>query len=57
MSWFQRLVEAINRAYERRVRRASLVTEYGAGHAHADEEDEDEGVEIVNVPRGTNVSQ
>lgn len=56
MNWLQRLVEAINRAFEQRVRRASLVTEYGAAHQHTDEEDDD-GVEIVNVPRGTNVAQ
>jgi len=56
MNWFQRLLAALNREYERRVRRASLVTEYGAQHDSADEEDDD-GVEIVNVPRGSNVSQ
>ena len=56
MNWFQRLLAAIDREYERRVRRASLVTEYGAEQHSADDEDDD-GVEIVNVPRGANVSQ
>jgi hypothetical protein len=31
-SWWQRMVAAINATYERRIRAASLVTEYGADH-------------------------
>jgi hypothetical protein len=60
---WQRLVAAINREYERRIRAASLVTEYGAGHhAHDDDHHEDEGDEaevavIANVPRGTRVGR
>ncbi|HEU4326435.1 MAG TPA: hypothetical protein VFS21_25060 [Roseiflexaceae bacterium] len=57
MNLIERLVEAVNREYERRVRRASLITEYGAPH-HTEDEDEDEGeVEIVNVPRGGQVNR
>lgn len=31
-SWWQQLLARINTAYERRIRAASLVTEYGADH-------------------------
>lgn len=54
-NWFATLVDAINHEYERRIRSASEVTEYGVGHgdhAHAPAEDE-EVAEIINVPRGT----
>lgn len=53
---WQRLLAAINREYERRIRAASLVTEYGAAHhaTHAeDAEDDGEAAVIANVPRGT----
>lgn len=53
-SWLRRLIAAIDAEYERRVRRASLVTEYGA-HRHEEEDDDDDGAVIVNVPRGTAV--
>ncbi|GAB4207704.1 MAG: hypothetical protein OHK0022_36300 [Roseiflexaceae bacterium] len=57
MNLIERLAQAINREYERRIRRASLITEYGAAHHSDHTDDEDEGeVEIVNVPRGTQVS-
>lgn len=63
-SWWQRMVAAINREYERRIRAASLVTEYGAGHHdhdHAvDDHHDDEGgevAEIVNVPKGTRLGR
>ncbi|WP_129628375.1 hypothetical protein [Candidatus Oscillochloris fontis] len=58
----KRVLAAINGEYERRIRAASLVTEYGAGHGHghhddhhADHHEEDEGdaAEILNVPLGT----
>jgi hypothetical protein len=52
-SWLSRLIAAVNAEYERRIRRASLVTEYGAHH-HEDEGDDD-GAVIVNVPPGTAV--
>ncbi|MGQ9926927.1 MAG: hypothetical protein ACUVS4_08655 [Chloroflexaceae bacterium] len=55
-SWWRRLVATINREYERRIRAASLVTEYGAPHHDKHEEEhaeEGEVAEIVNVPRGT----
>jgi hypothetical protein len=61
-AWFSRLFGAINNEYERRIRAASEVTEYGAHHGHAGHgeaahhHDDDEGeIEIMNVPRGTRV--
>ncbi len=61
-NWFQRLADAIYREYDRRVRRASEITEYGVHHNHhpvveADthEQDEEEA-EIINIPRGTTSS-
>ena len=72
MGFFKSIGDAIYREYDRRIRRASLVTEYGAQHhAHADEHaadeppvaadtaaptEEEEEAEIVNVPRGTPVA-
>ena len=67
MGFFKSIGDAIYREYDRRIRRASLVTEYGAHHhAHADEHavaagtsmpaEEEEEAEIVNVPRGTPVA-
>lgn len=55
----QRFVAAINREYERRIRAASLVTEYGAAHHahHDDHDDEAEVAVIANVPRGTPVGR
>lgn len=51
-----RLMAAIEREYERRVRAASLVKEYGAQHdGHGDIDDEGEAAVISNVPRGTPV--
>ena len=63
MGFFSSISKAIFREYDRRIKRASLITEYGAahhGHGHddhaADEHGhEDDGAEIVNVPRGTPV--
>jgi hypothetical protein len=64
MGYFSSIAKAIFKEYDRRIKRASLITEYGAGHGHAHDHDEhaehaeeDEGVEIVNVPRGTPVEQ
>lgn len=34
MSFFANLFHAIEREYERRIRAASQITEYGAGHGH-----------------------
>jgi len=72
MGFFKSIGDAIYREYDRRIRRASLVTEYGAHHhahadAHAADEqaevagtgvpaEEEEEAEIVNVPRGTPVA-
>ena len=60
MGFFSSISKAIYREYDRRIKRASLITEYGASHHttdHAEHTDEDEGAEIVNVPRGTPVEQ
>jgi hypothetical protein len=61
MGLFRVIADAIYKEYDRRIKRASLVTEYGIAHhhhddAHADDAhaDEDEA-EIVNLPRGTPV--
>lgn len=58
-NWFQRTADAIQREYERRIRRASQITEYGQPHhEHAEpaQDDEEGAAEIVNVPRGTTVA-
>lgn len=66
-SWWQRLVAAVEREYERRIRRASLLGEFKPAddhhHTHASAApapdravDEEEAV-IVNVPRGTKISR
>ena len=66
MGLFRVIADAIYKEYDRRVKRASLITEYGVSQhhhddTHADEShqedahaDEDEA-EIVNLPRGTPV--
>ena len=63
MGVWKTISDAIYREYDRRIKRASLITEYGAAH-HAGHEDthgeeaheEAEEAEIVNVPRGTPVA-
>jgi hypothetical protein len=58
-SFWQRVIAVVNREYDRRIRRASLVTEYGAGHhaghhdTHDDAAHDDEAAAIMNVPKGT----
>ena len=56
---WRRLVAAIDREYERRVRAASLVSEYGAAHhaGGAVEAAEGEAAVIANVPRGTRLAR
>jgi hypothetical protein len=63
MGVWKTLSNALFREYDRRIKRASLITEYGAVHhdthaeAHAAAEHEDaEEAEIINVPRGTPVA-
>ncbi|NTU77849.1 MAG: hypothetical protein HGA45_00355 [Chloroflexales bacterium] len=60
-SWWQRAIAAINREYERRIRRSSLVTEYGAAHHGHDhdhlEHDDNDTTEIMNVPKGTRLGR
>ena len=58
--WWQRVMAAINHEYDRRIRRSSLITEYGANHhGHTDhaEHAEHEASVIVNVPKGTRLGQ
>jgi hypothetical protein len=65
MGLFRAIADVVYKEYDRRVRRASLVKEYGVSHHdHADEShaadgeehaDEDEA-EIMNVPRGTPIA-
>jgi F420-0:gamma-glutamyl ligase-like protein len=62
MGWFAQFINVINTEYERRIKAASQINEYGehhghAAHAHADEPEEDAGTEITNVPPGTQVSR
>jgi hypothetical protein len=66
MGWFARFINAINTEYERRIKAASQINEYGEHHGHAAHhghaepdhtDDTDDGVEIMNVPRGTQVSR
>ncbi len=66
-SWWQRFTALIEREYERRIRRASLLGEFKPpgddhhhGHAaepaHTEQTAEDEAI-IVNVPRGTRINR
>jgi hypothetical protein len=56
-NWFTNLSNAIYREYDRRIKRASLVTEYGAHHDHHDDAhaDEKEAIVIANVPHGATI--
>lgn len=54
VSWLRALMERINRAFERRLERASGLDK---PHAHAEAAEEEEGVEIVNLPRGAEISE
>ena len=63
MGVWKTISNALFKEYDRRIKRASLITEYGAAHhdshadAHADDAHEDvEEAEIVNIPRGTPVA-
>ena len=59
MGVWKTLSNALFREYDRRIKRASLITEYGAAHhdTHADAaHDHADEAEIVNVPRGTPVA-
>lgn len=71
-SWLGRLIGAIEREYERRVRRASDVLDYSASQPHKDHaiadqaagwaaqptiEAPEEEAAIVNVPRGTKLAR
>jgi hypothetical protein len=62
MGLFRALSNIIYKEYDRRIRRASLIKEYGAAHHHAGEEHEaeeheaEDEAEIANVPRGTPIA-
>jgi len=63
MGVWKTISNALYKEYDRRIKRASLITEYGAAHhnghgdAHAEDAHEDaEEAEIVNIPRGTPVA-
>ncbi len=61
MSFWKTISDAIYKEYDRRIRRASLITEYGAHDHHDDHADDshaeaEDEAEIVNVPRGTVVA-
>jgi len=67
MGVWKTISNALYKEYDRRIKRASLITEYGMAHhdshadAHADETHQDahedaEEAEIVNIPRGTPVA-
>jgi hypothetical protein len=63
MGVWKTISNALYREYDRRIKRASLITEYGAAHhgshadAHADDAHADvEEAEIVNVARGTPIA-
>ncbi|MGQ9547030.1 MAG: hypothetical protein ACUVSY_18155 [Roseiflexus sp.] len=54
----QRIADIVYREYDRRIKRASLITEYGMSHHH-DHEDahHDHEVAIVNLPLGSLVGE
>jgi len=63
MGVWKTISNALYREYDRRIKRASLITEYGAAHhddpgaVHADDAHDDaEEAEIVNIPPGTQVA-
>jgi hypothetical protein len=66
MGVWKTISNALYKEYDRRIKRASLITEYGTAHhdsqadAHADdayhEHEDAEEAEIVNIPRGTPVA-
>ncbi len=63
MGVWKTISNALYKEYDRRIKRASLITEYGAAHhsshsdTHAEGLHEDaEEAEIVNIPRGTLVA-
>lgn len=71
MGLFDGFVQAVNREYDRRIKRASEVIEYGMGHGHDHDHDhghdhnqgqqhehdesDDDESAIANVPAGTRV--
>ncbi len=50
---FQRIADAVYREYDRRIKRASLITEYGIAHHHDHDEAHANGeIAIVNLSPG-----
>ena len=67
MGLFRAISNAIYKEYDRRIKRASLITEYGSSHHHDDhgdhddhgaehEHDDADAAEIVNLPRGAPIA-
>jgi hypothetical protein len=65
MGLLRAIADAVYREYDRRIKRASQITEYGqhhhdhghdAGPAHVDMAQADMEAEIINVPPGTPVA-
>ena len=67
MGVWKTISNALFKEYYRRIKRASLITEYGAAHhsshddahtdsAHDHAQDNGEEAEIANIPRGTPVA-
>jgi|HigsolmetaAR201D_1030396.scaffolds.fasta_scaffold32869_2 hypothetical protein len=60
MGFFRALAQAVYNEYDRRIKRASEIKEYGLAHHHdhdhVDEAEEEAEIEIVNVPRGTQLT-
>jgi hypothetical protein len=67
MGVWKTISNALFKEYDRRIKRASLITEYGAAHhsshddthadlAHDHAHEDVEEAEIANIPRGTPVA-
>jgi hypothetical protein len=67
MGVWKTISNALFKEYDRRIKRASLITEYGAAHhsshddphahsAHDQAHEDAEEAEIANIPRGTPVA-
>lgn len=53
----ERIADSVYREYDRRIKRASLITEYGvAHHRHHAEDEGSEDIAIVNLPLGAMVA-
>lgn len=55
-SWFDRMVTAVERVYERRLQQASGIEGLNTHANETTSPEDDEEVEIVNLPRGVAVA-